>query len=72
MTRSEHVKWAKARALEYAEQGDLQSAWASICSDLLKHPETTGHAAMQLGTSLFLGGHLSQKKQMVDFIEGIQ
>ena len=40
MTRSEHVKWAKMRALQYAESGDLHQAVASMTSDLHKHDET--------------------------------
>ncbi len=39
-TRSEHVEWAKARALAYVDSGDLYGALASMASDLNKHPET--------------------------------
>jgi hypothetical protein len=38
-TRAEHMKWAKDRALEYADQGDTGNAIASLMSDLGKHPE---------------------------------
>lgn len=37
MTRSEHFAWAKQRALEYVDAGDLRSAVASMGSDLQKH-----------------------------------
>lgn len=37
MTRSEHLAWAKQRALEYVDAGDLTSAVASMGSDLQKH-----------------------------------
>jgi hypothetical protein len=40
MTRAEHLAWAKARALEYVEIGELPNAVASMGSDLGKHPET--------------------------------
>jgi hypothetical protein len=34
MTREEHLAWAKTRALEYANRGDLVNAVASMGSDL--------------------------------------
>lgn len=37
MTRAEHVAWAKERALEYVEAGQLTDAWTSLVSDLGKH-----------------------------------
>lgn len=40
MTRSEHVEWCKARALEYLDAGDMENALASMMSDMEKHPET--------------------------------
>lgn len=42
MTRDEHMAWAKERALEYLNNGDVQNAVASMLSDLGKHPETEG------------------------------
>lgn len=39
-TREEHLAWCKQRAMEYAMRGDLDSAVASMGSDLNKHPET--------------------------------
>jgi len=38
MTRAEHLAWAKKRALEYVELGDLPNAVVSMVSDLGKHP----------------------------------
>lgn len=42
MTRAEHMRWCKHRALEYLDQEvpDVASAIASMLSDLRKHPET--------------------------------
>jgi hypothetical protein len=40
MTRAEHLAWAKQRALEYVDAGDLPNAVASMTSDLSKHEET--------------------------------
>lgn len=70
MTRTEHMRWAKARALEYAERGDLGEAFSSIASDLQKHPETQGHIGLNIGMIQFVGGHLGTKDKMVDFIAG--
>lgn len=39
MTRAEHLAWAKQRALEYLDHGDLPNAVASMTSDLGKHPD---------------------------------
>jgi hypothetical protein len=41
MNRKEHLQWAKTRALEYVEMGQLSLAVSSMQSDLSKHPETT-------------------------------
>lgn len=40
MTRDEHLKWCKNRALEYLQQGNLTNAVASMGSDLGKHADT--------------------------------
>lgn len=37
--RNKHLAWAKERALDYVNRGDLQSAVASMVSDLTQHPE---------------------------------
>jgi hypothetical protein len=70
MTREEHLQWAKDRANEYVDAGDLQGAYASMTSDLNKHPETEGHQAIMLGLMLMAGGHLSSKREMKNFIDG--
>jgi hypothetical protein len=40
MSREEHLAWCKKRALEYLDDGDINSAIASMISDLARHPET--------------------------------
>jgi len=70
MTRAEHLRWAKDRALEYIEAGDLSNAFGSMVSDLQKHPETEGHAGILLGTQLRMRGHLDTPEKMRNFIEG--
>lgn len=70
MDRAQHLDWCKQRALEYVDRGDVQQAYASMASDLGKHPETQGHAAIQLGMMLMMGGQLSTTAEMRRFIEG--
>lgn len=70
MTRSEHISWCKKRALEYVDQNDNQQAFASMVSDLSKHPETQGHVAIQLGMTLNMSGKLNTSHEMRKFIEG--
>lgn len=71
MTRAEHLQWCKDRALEYIDKdGDIQNAWASMVSDLGKHPETAGHVAITLGMMQLMGGMLSTAPEMRHFIEG--
>lgn len=69
-SRERHLAWCKERALEYVDAGDLQNAWASMVSDLNKHPETQGHEGVQLGMMLLMGGFLSTPREMREHIEG--
>lgn len=70
MNRKEHLDWCKKRALEYVDAGDLTNAWASMASDLRKHSETEGHAAIELGMMMLMTGQLSTQEKMRKFIEG--
>ncbi len=70
MTRNEHLQWCKNRALEYVDAGDLQQAFASMGSDLNKHPETAGHSGIKLGMGLMMIGDLNTPDKMRRFIEG--
>ena len=70
-SRADHLAWCKTRALEYVDAGDTQNAYASIASDLNKHPDTAGHTGVELGMMLLLSGHLSSASQMRDFINGL-
>lgn len=40
--RNEHLAWAKARATEYLDRGDIRNAVTSMMSDLSKHDDFTG------------------------------
>ncbi len=70
MTRDEHVTWCKQRALKYVEMGDMVNAYASMVSDLAKHPETAKHPAIIIGIQLMVIGQLSHPDEMRRFIEG--
>lgn len=70
MTRAEHLRWAKDRALEYAAMGDTSQTLASLGSDLNKHPDTAGHAGLELGTMLAMGGFLSTAEELREWVEG--
>ena len=70
MNRAEHIQWAKKRALQYVEHGQISEAYTSFVSDLGKHQETCGHPAIRLGMMLMMGGHLSTAHQMTEFING--
>ena len=69
-TRAAHLAWCKERALAYVDEGDLNNAFASLVSDLRKHPETSGHIAGELGMMMLLAGQLNTPHAMRDFITG--
>jgi hypothetical protein len=71
-TREEHLAWCKERALEYCDIGDAQQAFASMGSDLGKHPETANHAGIRLGMMMLMSGRLSTAEEMRKFIEGFR
>ena len=70
MTRAEHLDWCKRRANEYVDIGDNNQAFASMTSDLNKHPETEGHTALGLGMSLLIAGKLGSSSETRKFING--
>ena len=69
MTRAEHLTWCKTRALEYIAQGNVENAYASMTTNLGKHPETAEHPAIQLGMMQMMGGMLKSPHDMKRFIE---
>lgn len=70
MDRQEHLEWCKQRALEYVDNNDLTNAYASMASDLQKHPETEMHAGISLGMGLLMMKQLDTQEKMRKFIEG--
>ncbi len=69
-TREQHMAWCKKRALEYLDQNDVNQAFASMASDLRKHPETANHSAIQIGMMMLMAGKLTNVLAMREFIEG--
>ncbi len=67
-TREEHLAWCKQRALEYVDSGDMANAFASMLSDLGKHPDTFSSVnIMSLGLSAVTSGSAHEMRK---FIEG--
>jgi len=64
------LAWCKQRALEYCDRGDLSDAFASMASDLGKHPETKNHSGIQLGMMMVMAGQLDTPEKMRNFING--
>lgn len=71
MDRSQHLKWCKDRALKYCKKGDISDAYASMISDLNKHDETRGHAAIELGMMMMMAGQLATVSKREKFINDI-
>ena len=70
MDRAEHLAWCKKRALEYCDNNNIEEAFASIGSDLSKHPDTANHSGIQLGMMMLWAGQLDTIEKMRKFIEG--
>lgn len=78
MTRDEHLQFCKERALRelafYFETGKGSeapaNAFASMASDLEKHPETANHGAIKLGLLMLIHGQLDSPSAMAEFIRG--
>lgn len=71
-SRAEHLAWCKRRALEYCDIGDVNQAFASMCSDLGKHDKTANHGAIELGFQMLMAGLLNKPAKMREFIEGFR
>lgn len=69
-TRAEHLEWCKQRAREYCDRGDAMNALTSMFSDLEKHPETAGHAGIQMGFAMMMGEMLDSPHEARRFIDG--
>lgn len=74
MTREEHMKWCKDRAMDYVNRGDLQNAVLSMMSDLEKHEDTSlkkrGGALAMLGLMAMQQAASNDRDGVVRYIEG--
>ncbi len=70
MTRQEHIKFSKKRALAYVDAGDYQQAYDSMAGDLLGHVENKDHLGIRLGFLQLMAGALNTEAEMRKFIEG--
>jgi hypothetical protein len=73
MNETEHLNWAKARALEYVDRGDCKQAYVSMRSDISKHEALYKRYRPYFATvfdSRFHSGQLSTPKAMREWIEG--
>ena len=71
MTREEHLKWCKERAIaEIDYSKDPKQGIISIMSDLRKHPETNKEALISLCGMMLLSDRIKTRQQAIDFING--
>lgn len=73
MSRDEHLEWAKKRALEYLDAGDLNNAYTSMMSDLHKHPDLEKHVGIEIGVGfLFCNGWIQNREEVRRWIVGFR
>lgn len=71
MTRDEHLAWAKKRALEYVDAGDVRQGFTSMLSDLSKHPELKDHKGCEIGVGfMMLPGWIDNEREVRRWIVG--
>ena len=71
MTRAEHLRWCKDRAiLELDHSGDPKQAIISMMSDIGKHPETDSEVLRSLCTMMLLSGKIRTRQEAINFING--
>lgn len=66
MTRKEHLKWAKDRAIEYLKENNMQEAAASFISDMGKHPENFSPLVAPLIMRELLHGNAESLKKCIE------
>jgi len=69
-TAKEHLAWCVDRAMEYADNGDMTSAWASFLSDVGKHEGTEYIRSHELAAMAMVSGIYNNPRQFRDFISG--
>ena len=72
ISREDHIRWCKDRALEYVKLGDLDNAIASMQSDLTKHPETNTPEVIKRALDIELIYAISRHRRVVTWIHGFK
>ncbi len=73
MTREEHLKWCKERAIKEMDYThDPKQGIISMMSDLRKHPETDNPALSALCVMMLAAGKLESRQEVIDFIDGFR
>lgn len=71
MNRTEHLQWAKDRALEILEkENNIANAVASFVSDMRKHDELVNHVGLHMMAMKMFSGQLDTPQQVTEFING--
>lgn len=72
MTREEHLQWAKKRAIELLDAGEIDEAFSSMCVDIMKNQQLMNdhRETIKLGMQLFMNDHLNSADKMRDWILG--
>jgi len=65
--REEHLQWAKDRAIEYLDRGDIRNAITSFMSDLGKHADTRDSPVIGMGMMIM---QMNNEKDARDYILG--
>lgn len=71
-SREEYLEWAKNRANEYIERGEIRQGLDSFYSDMNKHIELRKHPYLSIGAEMVFEGRLKNKKEVKKFIEGFK
>ena len=71
MTRAEHLAWAKKRALEHVDRGELQHALDSMISDMRKHPASFDYAWAEAALAQWMEGKLDTQDKMRALINNL-
>lgn len=71
MTREEHLKWCKERAIQEMDfYKDPSKGIISMMSDLRKHPETNNEILMSLCTMQLMTKPRMSRQEAINFING--
>jgi len=68
MNRTEHLQWAKNRALDILKSGTMIEAYTSFISDMNKHEETREHIMLSGGLQMILSNLFNTKDELKKFI----